>query len=413
MLVFVLAVSIALVCSFLCSISEAVLLSIGHADVESMRGTRGGEILRRFKRDIDAPIAAILIVNTVAHTVGSTVAGASYSRVFAPDTLWVFSAIFTVAVLVLTEILPKTIGVTFARRLGPAVAIGVAASVILLKPILAVTRHISSWLTRDHAKPVTSLEEISLLASLGHSDGVIGPKAAGIIEGAARLRQLTVREVMVPREAIVALSGAESVAANLERVRRSGHSRLPFSPDGDLDRIEGVVLVKDLLYALRDGEAIDWAALIRPLVVLPDTTALSAALRRFQEEHRHLGIVVDEYGGTSGIVTLEDVLEQLVGEIRDETDRVGHLVRRDDEGALLCRAWAPLGRVLAAQGLDPSSVAPGTVGGFVADELGRVPVTGDRLRWRDLEFEVQRASPRRAELVRVRRAEDGPTAQDD
>ena len=125
MLVFVLAVASALVFSFLCSVSEAVLLSVGHAQVEKLGKSKAGKILRRFKREIDVPLAAILVLNTVANTAGAAVAGASYGLVFDESTVWIFSLAFTVAVLLFTEILPKTLGVTFAPRLVVPVTVGV------------------------------------------------------------------------------------------------------------------------------------------------------------------------------------------------------------------------------------------------------------------------------------------------
>src|SRR5581483_5766796 len=263
--------------------------------------------------------AAILTLNTTAHTIGASVAGAYYGDVFDPKTLWVFSVLFTLAVLLFSEIIPKTIAVASAGTLAVPVAYGVAGLVVVLKPLLKVTRAIARLLRPSSAPPITSLEEIRLLASLGRTEGVVGKLAADMIEGVATLRELRARDVMVPRARVVYLSGLRTLDENLEVVRRTGHSRFPYTRTGDLDHVEGVVLVKDLMFTLRElgEETIDLEQLATKALVVPSATTLERLLRNFQQERRHLAIVVDEYGGTEGIVTLEDVLEEIVGEIED------------------------------------------------------------------------------------------------
>ncbi len=408
MAAFVLAVASALIFSFLCSISEAVLLTVSHAQIEALGKSRAAEILRGFKREVDAPIAAILILNTVAHTVGASVAGAQYGEVFDPSTLWIFSGTFTVAVLILTEIIPKTLGVTFATRLAVPVAFGVRLLTVALMPALIITRWISRLLTRGRERPVTSIEEIRLLATLGRTEGVLGARTANIIEGAAALRELTAYDVMVPRNGVAFLSGERSLEENLGIIKRTGFSRFPYTPDGDLDKVEGVLLIKDLFFALRESpESIDYKALLGPLVVVPSSMPLERLLRTFQEERRHMAVVVDEYGGTQGIVTLEDVLEEIVGEIEDESDRVDPYIIKRPDGSLVCRGWAETRKVFDLLGSD-AEVEMVTIGGFVADLLNRIPRTGDVVEWGGYRFNVLRASARRAERIDIRKL-SGPS----
>ncbi len=404
MLVFFLAIATALASSFVCSISEAVLLSVSHAQIEALGKSRAADLLRKYKREIDLPIAAILTLNTTAHTIGASVAGAYYGDVFDPKTLWLFSALFTLAVLLFSEIIPKTLAVASAGTLATPVAYGVAVLVAVLKPFLKVTRAIARTLRSDSAQPVTSLEEIRLLASLGRTEGVVGTLAADMIEGVATLRELRARDVMVPRARVVYLSGLRSLDENLEVIRRTGHSRFPYTRTGDLDHVEGVVLVKDLMFTLREAdENIDLEELATKALVVPSATTLERLLRMFQQERRHLAVVVDEYGGTEGIVTLEDVLEEIVGEIEDESDRVDPFVTKRADGSLVCRGWAEARAVLGGLGVEADDVEAVTVGGLVAELVGRVPRVGDRAEWRGLEFIVLQASPRRAERVEIRR----------
>jgi putative hemolysin len=382
-----------------------VLLSVSRGHVEAMAksGTRAGKILARWKRrHIEVPIAAILILNTLAHTVGATVAGSSYEAVFDPSTLWIFSLVFTLAVLLFTEIIPKTLGVAFANRLAAPVTLFVKVLVVLLGPVLFLTSKLSKALTGKQKRPVTSVEEIRLLASLGSREGDVGPRVASFIEGVASLKELTVRDVMVPRGGIAYLSGDNSLNENLEIVRSSGHSRFPLTPTGDLDDVEGVVLAKELLFLDHDdpGAVVDWEVLKTPLLVVPDGKHLNEVLRLFQDQRKHLALVVDEYGGTQGVVTLEDVLEEIVGEIEDETDRTEPLIITRSDGSLMCRGWAETRKMFQVLGIE-EKVETVTVGGFVADMLGRVPAVGDSVEWKSLRFEVTKATRRRAEKINV------------
>jgi len=411
MLVFVLAIAMALASSFVCSISEAVLLTVSHAQIEALGKSRAADLLRGFKREIDLPIAAILTLNTTAHTIGASVAGAYYGDVFDPDTLWVFSVLFTLAVLFFSEIIPKTFAVASAGTLAVPVAYGVAGLVVVLKPLLRVTRAVARLLRPESAQPITSLEEIRLLASLGRTEGAVGKIAADMIEGVAALRELRARDVMVPRARVVYLSGLRTLDENIEVIRRTGHSRFPYTPTGDLDHVEGVVLVKDVMFTLREsGEELELAELASKALVVPSATTLERLLRMFQQQRRHLAIVVDEYGGTEGIVTLEDVLEEIVGEIEDESDRVDPFVTKRSDGSLVCRGWAEARAVLGGLGVEADDVEAVTVGGLVAELVGRVPRVGDRAEWRGLEFRVLQASPRRAERVEIRKLPEVPNS---
>jgi putative hemolysin len=337
--------------------------------------------------------------------VGASLCGAMYVHAMSEHSLWAFSLTFTVAVLLFSEIIPKTIGVTYVAQLAAPVAYGVTALAFALKPLLFLTSGVAKVLRGDHENPVTSLEEIRLLVSLGRTEGALAGRVADMIEGATALRELSAYDVMVPRAQVVFLSGERTVQENLELIRRSQHSRFPYTPDADLDHAKGVVLVKDLLFrdgALATGTDLDFAALQTPLLVVPASAPLEQVLRTFQEERRHIAIVVDEYGGTQGLITLEDVLEEIVGEIEDESDRVDQRIFRRADGVFVCRASAETRKLFEILGIDESPELV-TVGGFVADLVGRVPRTGDVVEFHGFRFSVARASARRAERIEVRR----------
>jgi CBS domain containing-hemolysin-like protein len=416
---FVAAVSCALVVSFICSIFESVLLTLSPAQVEALAasGSRAGRLMRSFKHRIDVPISAILIVNTIAHTIGAAVAGASYQNVFDPATLWIFSLVFTVAVLLFTEIIPKTLGVTHAERLAPPVAHGINGLIFLLRPAVAVTEKLSALLRGRAARPSTSVEEIRLLAQLGRSEGAVGERTAGMIVGATQLRELKADDVMLPRRQVVFLSAQDSTATVVERVRSSRHSRFPFTPTGSLDNFSGVVLAKELLQQLLDGaERINWEALIREPVVVPEAQPLNMLLRTFQEARKHMAMVVDEYGQCQGIVTIEDVLEEIVGDIIDESDVVRDTYAEDQDGRLQFSADLDLRSLAQRLGVawDPRERAH-SVNGLVTERLGRLPRVGDWIEWQGYRVEVTAVGERRADRIAVRKAQaiqPAPSAPD-
>ena len=408
MQVFIAAVSVALVVSFLCSIFESVLLSINHAQVESLaqQGKRSGQLLKKFKRQIDMPIAAILITNTIAHTIGTAVAGATYKDAFSSETLWVFTIVFTIAILLFTEIIPKTLGVTHAVRLAKPVAYGIHTLAIALRPLVLLSGGISRSLRGGKNVPVTSVEEIRLLAALGRTEGVVGAQTAGIIAGASGLRKLSASDVMLPRKQVVYLSATSSRQQVLNTLKQSPYSRFPFSTTDQLDQVSGVVMTKEVLFQLQENsdEAIDWSCLVYEPIVVPETATLDSLLRIFKEARRHMAIVVDEYGDVQGIVTLEDVLEEIVGDIIDESDRpVEELWPRED-GSVHALASIELRKL--CQQLEirlPADTDVARLGGLITELLGRVPVQGDTVEWNDCWLEVLSASRWSAELVSIKK----------
>jgi magnesium and cobalt exporter, CNNM family len=408
MLVFVTAVAVVLLVSFTCSIFESVLLTVRRPRIEVLKrdGNSAGDLLAGFKENMDVPIAAILIVNTAAHTIGAAVAGASYEDVFNPETLWIFSLLFTLAVLLLTEIIPKTLGVSYASMLAAPVAHGIHWLTVVLKPLVWLSEKVSRALRRDNAvAPVTSADEIRLLALVGGSEGAVGHRTASMVVGATQLGYLQASDIMLPRKAVKFLSATMSRAEVIEYVRVTGHSRFPFSRSGELADVNTVVFAKELLTWLleHDDETIDWPVLCREALVVPESSPLPRLLSTFQKIHRHLAIIVDEYGGMQGIATLEDVIEEIVGDIRDEHDLPADEFTEEADGSLRVRGSVDLRRLAARLGVawEPD-VEAATIGGLVTERLERIPRAGDCIEWHGRQIEVLTADRRRARQLRIR-----------
>ena len=408
MQVFVVAVSVALIVSFMCSIFESVLLSLNHAQVELLaaKGKASGRILKAFKERIDIPISAILITNTAAHTIGTAVAGASYSQVFEPETLWIFTLVFTIVVLLFTEIIPKTLGVAYAKALAKPVAYGIRGLAVLLKPLVLVSEAISRSIRGGKEGPITSLDEIRLLATIGHSEGVVGRQTAQMIVGASDLRKLAASNIMVSRKEVVYLSHDDSPGKVLRTIRDSGFSRFPYSPTGELDDVVGIVFAKEVLSQLVDDrpEHVRWQTLVHEPIVVPETVTLDSLLRTFRQTRRHMALIVDEYGDLQGLVTLEDVLEEVVGDIFDESDLPREDLWQRPDGSIRAFGTAELHRICRMLDISlPSDVESATIGGLMSESLGRIPTAGDTLDWQGHRLAVLAATRRGVDLVTIRK----------
>jgi CBS domain containing-hemolysin-like protein len=255
-----------------------------------------------------------------------------------------------------------------------------------------------------------SAEELGMLLSESHRSGHLTEDEQRMIRGALTFRNRTAREIMVPRTRIVFLSTRRSLADNLLLAREEMHTRFPLC-DGDLDRIVGVIHIKDLLWALREREfsagskaaASDSEVLLslrRPIHILPDVARLDRLLQTFQQSRVQMAALVNEYGGTEGLVTLEDLLEELVGEIQDEFDEESPLLVRQPDGSWLVDAAAPLPRAAETLGIPLPETDVTTVGGYILEIMGRIPARGEKTRAGRYLVTVEGASTRRVSLLR-------------
>ncbi len=318
----VLYITLAIGVSFLCSIMEAVLLSVTPAYVGALEAgnpTAAGR-LKALKADIDRPLAAILTLNTVAHTIGAAGAGAEAAAYFGNAYLGVFSAVLTLGILVLSEIIPKTLGAVYWRGLAPPVARLLRPLIWVLYPLVILSQGLSKLLARGEKEGAVSREELAALATIGAEEGVFDPRESRILQSLLRFNEVTARRVMTPRTVVVAFP--ESTPIREVAAQDLPFSRLPVYA-GSIDGVTGYVLRSDVLAAAAAGGRGDEpvGTLKREVLRVPDSLKLPDLFDRFLERHEHLALVVGEYGGTAGVVTVEDVVETLLGfEIVDEVD---------------------------------------------------------------------------------------------
>jgi CBS domain containing-hemolysin-like protein len=317
--------SLAIGVSFLCSILEAVLLSVSHSYIAIMerKETVTGELLRHYKEDIDRPLSAILSLNTIAHTIGAAGVGAQAQVVFGNAYVAISSAVLTFLILVLSEIIPKTIGATYWRNLAPFAARTLRVLMFLMYPLVMMSQAITRWLSNEENIPSFSREEFGALADLGVEEGVFEEEESRIFKNLIRFNSLRVKDIMTPRTVVVGFDENLSVGDVSDNVEQLHFSRLPVYGN-ERDEITGYVLKNDLLLMMARGEtAKKLKELKRDILIVPEMTPLQDFFERLMTKQEHIAIVVDEYGGFAGVVTMEDLVETLLGmEIIDEVDNI-------------------------------------------------------------------------------------------
>lgn len=320
----VMAVALAITVSALCSVFEAVLYStpMSHIEVLKKSGSRSGRTLKKLKTDIHRPITAILTLNTIANTMGAAVAGASAAAVFGERYLVWFSAIFTLSILLFSEILPKTVGVAYARQLAPFIALPVNGLVKVLAPMVWLCQAVTRLIPSPASGHLVSAEEIQAIAGLSRKAGEIDPEQEMVIANILELNDKIVRQVMTPRTVTFSLSQHLRISEAREmRDEWNRHSRAPVY-DKETDDVVGIVMRKDVFLGFADGDGEHrLAEIMQPVRFVPETASLNRVLLDFMEGHQHLFVVVDEYGSVTGVISMEDIIEEIVGrEIIDESD---------------------------------------------------------------------------------------------
>lgn len=337
--------------SFFCSIAEAVLLSIrpSYISVLEHKGKSSGRLLKKMRDNLDRPLAAILTANTIAHTVGAAGVGAQATVVFGSEYIGLTSAILTFLILVFSEIIPKTLGATYWQQLAPVMGRLISWLTVLLLPFVWLSEKLTRLLTPSGVNTHTfSRDEIAAMAKIGKEEGLLNVKELKIVTNLMKLHRLSIRDIMTPRPVIFLVQENMTVQDFFAAYSEKPFSRIPIYGE-NTDDIKGYVLKSDLLMAqAKDDFNKKLAAFKRDFLILPDSLTASGAYDRLMYEKSHIALVVDEYGTVRGLVTLEDVMETLIGlEITDELDTV------EDMQVLARKHWQDR---MATIGIDPNSL---------------------------------------------------------
>jgi len=320
---------VAIMFSFLCSMWEAVLLSItpSYARIQMKQGSTIGKHLHEFKENIDRPLAAILTLNTIAHTVGAIGVGSQANAIWAETNPFVTTIIvpvlMTLGILILSEIIPKTLGANYWKELAPFTVASLNFIMLLLAPLIWMTQLITKTLKKDKDKSVLSRSDFVLMAEIGEEEGVFQESESTIIKNLLHIHSIESRSIMTPRTVVKAAAEGMSIQAFYDANRKLQFSRVPTYQDDSKDRVTGFILKDELLASLIEGEGDKpLSSLRRDIMVINEDMPINQLYDQLLEKREHIALVVDEFGGMAGIVSMEDVIETLLGlEIVDELDK--------------------------------------------------------------------------------------------
>ena len=323
------SVSATIIVSALCSLMEASLYAVPLSHVKALeeKGLRSGKILSRFKADIGRPIAAILILNTIANTGGASLAGWAGGKVLSETGAVLFSIGFVIAILYFSEIIPKTVGVLYAKQVSRLLAPPLEVLVRILNPLISLSQFINRRLQGSVSSVTVSEEEVRALATLGAEEGSIQHFEGSVITNVLGLDDLLVRDILTPRVVVFRLSEDAKLSDVRGEITSWNFSRVPLFTEDKPDDLHSYVTQRDIYRELLEGnDDIELSDLSRQLETVPELLGVDNLLLRMFEKKEHICAVVDEHGGLAGIVTLEDIIEEIVGrEIVDEYDTVSDL----------------------------------------------------------------------------------------
>ena len=314
---------LALSVSFLCSITESVLFSVSLSFVKTIegQGRKSARLLKKLKENIDRPISSILAFNTIAHTVGAAGVGAQATKIWGEAYFGLVSAVLTILILLLTEILPKSIGARYWRGLAIPVALIVNVMIYIMYPVVWVSKGVTKLVSGNKPQEKVSRDDITALTDIGLEEGVFAESESKTIKNLIRLRSIRANEVMTPRTVVVSIPEDTRLSGFFDDAEVHRFSRFPVY-DKNPDNITGYVLKYDITDRLGKGAGnMPVREIRRPVIICFEHTTIPKLFDVLLEKKEQIAVLVDEYGGMSGIVTLEDIIETIFGfEIIDERD---------------------------------------------------------------------------------------------
>ena len=312
--------------SFLCSVLEAVLLSTPMTFVSMLEseGRTGASLLKKYKQDIDKPISAILTLNTIAHTVGAAGVGAQSQEIWGDEFFALTSAVLTFLILVLSEIIPKTIGASYWRQLAIPAARIIHTLVIITYPFVLLSEFITHFFSSNHQPMTVSREEVSAMVNVGAEEGVLATKENRMIQNLLKLDDIKARDIMTPSSVVEMAEESMTLREFYRHDAYSTYSRIPVYNEENDDFIKGYVLRQTILEKLSEDKfELRLTDIVRPVLTFQENEPVSKIWEKLLAKKEHISVIIDEYGCFRGIVTMEDVIETMLGtEIVDEKDTV-------------------------------------------------------------------------------------------
>ncbi len=392
-LIFGASLTCALVVSHICSLMEAAILSITPSQLADLRqrAPRIGDIVLGLKKEIDKPLAVILILNTAAHTIGAAVAGASFQQLGYGRYMGIFSLLFTLVMVQYTELLPKTLGVRFNINVLRIAARPLSIAAVLLAPLIKLTKLINRPFEGRAPERPTPAEEISALASMARSTQAISSRQERIIRMVPYLSERSAADVMIEAEDVAFLDANMSLDDAITVTGNDFHTRYPLCVGGDRNNIPGYVNIKEIILAVHHGKGeMKLSDIMRPIAFAEPEDSASKLLEMFAAQHCHMTIIrAPGTLETCGLVTLEDIIEELIGDLDDEFDSLPRTFYSPRENLWVVGGGIPMLQLVSETNLDLPRRTE-SVSSWFARELDRQVKVGDSLVWKNAEFFVRK-----------------------
>ena len=403
MTLFIISILVALSVSFTCSLLEAALLSLTPSQIADINSKNPvlGKIWQNFKSNIEKPIAVILIANTSAHTIGASVAGSQFDKIFGNQWIWIFSLVFTLVMVQYTEILPKTLGVRFNTAIAIIVSRPLQFGVMLCSPLIRLIHLINRpFEIGKDSQDRSTVEEISALAGLAKLTRQINARQERIIQGASRLSRSKLSQIMIPMEQVSCLSSGSTMMEAFLAAHTDSHTRFPICEKGDKNHILGYVNFKEMVYFMRTNpKDPSLLGVLRPIYFANMDDTAANLLEIFVNKHIHMAIVQQD-NRPVGLVTLEDIVEELVGDLEDELDHLPQMLSCLSGGVWMAGGGITM-NTLATESRLSLPPSEETVSDWLAVKLNKIPQAGDIYREGDVEFLVRRTRRNRIFEVSV------------
>ena len=404
MTMLVIVAGLTVLISSMCSLFEATLYStrIGTLEAEKAAGkyARRADRFIAMKANIAQPTSAILILNTIANTAGATLCGMYAAQLLGVGWVPVFSVGLTLAILFVGEILPKTYGATHWHTIWRLIVWPLVLMQRGLSPVIRVTQAFARFFTGSLGTPAVTEDEIRAYIHLGRKEGELSASELQLLNAVFHFDDMVARQVMVARRDVVFLDAHWSLDKCLAVAKETRHTRFPLCVRS-LDEVVGLIHVKDLLGITSSKDDV-LKSVARPLRHIPETLPLSRLLREMQRTHQHMALVDDEYGSVVGIITMENVVEQIVGAVQDEFDSEPPDIVPHEPGVFTVRGQVSIERVNRELGLDLYAPDVDTLSGLLVSRLNRLLKVGDQTRLRGAAAEVIEEQGGRATQVRIR-----------
>ena len=394
------------VISFGCSILEAVLLCCTNAYVSLLKkkNPAAGKILGDLKARIDRPLAAILTLNTAAHTFGAAGVGAQVSEMYGDKWLVIVSILLTLTMLFLTEMIPKTLGALYWKNLAPNSAYAIKFLITLFYPFVLAFEYVARLLSRGKSQEKITEEEIKMILQEGTQAGVIKAIEHDMVESIFRLGTLRINVLMIPRMDIEWIDIRIAPEQLRKKLNSSPHNRFPVC-DGELDDLIGLVTSKDILNQMLTKGTLDLHAVIKPPLFVPENMRAIQLLEVFKKTPDHIAIVTDEYGGIQGLVTLHDVLESIIGDVASSSVNSEIQIVQRKDGSWLVDGTLPIDELKDQFDFDnlpdEEKMTYRTLGGFCMKQIGSIPKVGDTFTWNQFRFKIVKMEGRRVDKVLI------------